>query len=378
MKTCSATTQPWIHSAALDTTFILLPSLVATFVVLVLRNSFHADASLSIAQWIVLVLLVDVAHVYSTLYRTYFDPAEFQSRRALYVLVPIIAATGGIILYSLGALVFWRALAYLAVFHFIRQQYGFMMIYARQERVSSWSRALDKLAIYSSTLYPLIYWHTHLPRNFNWFVEGDFFTINSSRLCDAAGVVYAFIFAAYVVKEIDLFRRTRKVNIPRNLVLLGTAVSWYVGIVYLNSDLAFTATNVIAHGIPYMALVWAYEQKKTRKDPRAKWSLPISRSKFFSWKLVPVYVGVLALLAYFEEGLWDGFVWREHLAVFPIFNKLPALSDHATLALLVPILALPQSTHYLLDGFIWRLRKEHTEWTQIAFGRAPSSGGSVA
>src|SRR5262249_50232049 len=113
-------------------------------------------------------------------------------------------------------------------------------------------------------------------------------------------------------------------------------------------------------------------------NPRAKWSLPISRLHFFSWKMLPVYVGVLALLAYLEEGLWDGFIWREHLSVFPIFNKLPALTDHTTLTWLVPILALPQSTHYLLDGFIWRLREKHPEWTTIAFGLAPAPGGSVA
>ena len=32
-------------------------------------------------------------------------------------------------LYSRGELVFWRALAYLAVFHFVRQQYGWMALY---------------------------------------------------------------------------------------------------------------------------------------------------------------------------------------------------------------------------------------------------------
>ncbi len=378
MSSHLTTRQPWIHSPAMDLVFILLPSLAATAIVLIMRDRFPGGSSLSVAQWVILVLLVDVAHVYSTLYRTYFDPEEFQSRRSLYILVPIVAAVGGILLYGLGALVFWRALAYLAVFHFVRQQYGFMMIYARQERVPSWCKNLDKLAIYSSTIYPLVYWHTHLPRNFNWFVEGDFYRLNSSQLCNVAGAAYVLILSSYFAKEIDLWRRTHAVNIPRNLVLLGTGISWYVGIVHLNSDLAFTATNVIAHGIPYMALVWAYEQKKTRKNPGAKWSLPISRSSFFSWRLVPVFVGLLVLLAYLEEGLWDGFIWRDHLAVFPVFHKLPALNDHATLTWIVPILALPQSTHYLLDGFIWRLREKHTEWTAIAFGLAPARGGSVA
>lgn len=378
MKTPATAAQPWIHSAGMDLAFILLPSIAATIVVLIARNRLPAQSSLSVAQWVMLVLVVDVAHVYSTLYRTYFDPEEFQSRKSLYIGIPIVAAVGGIILYGFGEIAFWRTLAYLAVFHFVRQQYGFMMIYGRREHAAPWSRTIDKLAIYASTAYPLIYWHTHLPRNFNWFVEGDFFRLDSTRLCTIAGAFYAVIIAVYLVKEIGIGLRKRAVNIPRNLVLLGTGVSWYVGIVLLNSDLAFTATNVIAHGIPYMALIWMYEQKKAQKNPGAKWSLPISRPRFFSWRLAPVYVGFLVLFAYLEEGLWDGFIWREHAAVFPLFHKLPALSDHAALTWIVPILALPQSTHYLLDGFIWRLREKHTDWATIAFGLTTIRGGSAS
>ncbi len=65
-------------------------------------------------------------------------------------------------------------------------------------------------------------------------------------------------------------------------------------------------------------------------------------------------MGLIAGFAYLEEGLWDGLVWREHGAVFGWFQALPDVSRAAWLAWLVPLLALPQSTHYVLDGFIWR------------------------
>jgi hypothetical protein len=370
------TAQPWIHSASLDTAFILSPSLLATGVVLLFGHSLQPGSSLSVVQWVVLVLLIDVAHVYSTLYRTYFDPEEFRSRRTLYVLIPLVAAVGGIMLYAIGPLVFWKTLAYLAVFHFVRQQYGFMMIYGRMEKLPPWCRTLDKAAIYSSTIYPLIYWHTHMPRNFSWFIDGDFFHIDSAHISNMALVVYLLIIGAYITKEFAFWIRTNEFNLPRNLLLLGTAVSWFVGIVYLNSDLAFTATNVVAHGIPYMALVWVYERKKVQKNPDRKWTLPISRSSFFSLRLVPVYLGLLVLLAYLEEGFWDGFIWREHMSVFPLFRALPRLRDDTTLTWLVPLLALPQSTHYLLDGFIWRLKHKNTEWTRIAFEAEPVGGGN--
>ena len=74
--------------------------------------------------WISAVLLIDVAHVWSTSFRVYFDKEELKRRFWLYLLVPIFGYAVGVALYSEGELTFWRALAIVAVFHFVRQQYG--------------------------------------------------------------------------------------------------------------------------------------------------------------------------------------------------------------------------------------------------------------
>ena len=37
--------------------------------------------------------------------------------------------------------------------------------------------------------------------------------------------------------------------------MVGTALAWGGGIVWGRSDLAFTLSNVVAHGLPYVALV---------------------------------------------------------------------------------------------------------------------------
>lgn len=133
-----------------------------------------------------------------------------------------------------------------------------------------------------------------------------------------------------------------------NLLLLGTAASWYVGIVLFNGDLAFTLLNVVAHGIPYLALVWITSQPAAAPDHKTL------RHWWHGRYGVGLFLGLLFGLAYLEEGIWDGLVWREHAGVFSLFQQLPSVSDSLTLALLVPLLALPQATHYVLDGFIWR------------------------
>src|SRR5689334_5214257 len=76
--------------------------------------------------WIPFVLLIDVAHVYATAFRVYFDIDELKRRPLLYSVVPLVGFAASVMLYSQGELFFWRALAYLAVFHFIRQQYGWV------------------------------------------------------------------------------------------------------------------------------------------------------------------------------------------------------------------------------------------------------------
>jgi hypothetical protein len=266
-------------------------------------------------------------------------------------------------LYSVGAMVFWRVLAYLAVFHFIRQQYGFMMIYRRDERRYP---GIDKAAIYAATLYPLIWWHSHT-RHFSWFVNGDFFSLPHPWIAEAMLPVYAAIIATYTIKEWLLWRRTGRVNVPRNLLLAGTALSWWTGIIVLDSDLAFTATNVLAHGIPYMALIWLFGRNQARDDGMPPVFGVIAPARLFSVAWVPLFLGLPVLLAYLEEGLWDGFIWTEHPTLFGLFRALPAVDNAGILVWLVPLLALPQITHYVLDAFIWRLGRPGTSWKRIMF-----------
>jgi hypothetical protein len=355
--------QPWVHSAPVDSAFILAPAVVATVVALLITRAGHGGAEVSVWAWALLVIGVDVAHVYSTLYRTYFDASERRNLSGWLLTTPLACWVGGVLLYSWSALAFWSVLAYAAVFHFVRQQYGFLMLYSRAERdLPRWCRHLDQVAIYGATLFPLLFWHTHLPRPFVWFIDGDFHGL-PERLWAFAAPLYLALFVLYAAKELWLSGLRRVVNVPRNAIVIGTALSWYVGIVLAAGDLVFTLTNVVAHGIPYIALTCIFAR---RRDQRFA-----VRHSLFVPALLPLALGLLVLLAFLEEGLWDGLVWREHLTLFPGFQLLPALEGKAILSLIVPLLAVPQATHYIIDGVIWRLRT-HPEWRTTLFWRAPA------
>lgn len=341
---------PWIKSPLIDSAFILSPPFIAAATSLALVKG--GINEIEPWMWLLLVVGIDVAHVYSTLFRTYLDREELRRRPLLYVLAPVLSFVVGAMLYSFNSLIFWRALAYLAAFHFVRQAYGFFSIYSRvnspdQNRF----RKLDIAAIYLSTVSPLIFWHFNGAREFKWFIENDFLIFNLPIVSTIVFCLMGLVFGAYAIKEAWLLKLGHKFNWPKNFVLLGTAVSWGVGIVLFDSDLVFTLTNIVAHGIPYTALIWIHEKRRLTSRPVGWWT------SLFSAKLIPAYIGVLLLFGYLEEALWDALIWKDHATLFPLSGYVPEINDKTFLALLVPLLALPQATHYVLDGFIWRSDK---------------------
>lgn len=195
----------WLFSASVDLSVFLGSAVVSLLLLAVgwqfgILNEDSPDWT-----WISAVLLIDVAHVWSTSFRVYFDAEEFKRRIWLYTLVPVFGYAVGVALYSEGELVFWKALAILAVFHFVRQQYGWVALYrAKLKEKSNLTWWIDTIAIYLATIYPLTFWMTSLPRNFNWFVENDFFVL--PRLVEQILFpVYVLALCTYFGKSVYLY-----------------------------------------------------------------------------------------------------------------------------------------------------------------------------
>src|SRR5688572_3390382 len=350
--------QPWLNSALSDSLFVIGPPFYCLLAVLLFPGFFQsANNEVSLEAWVILILLIDVGHVYSTLFRTYFDKQSLNQHRQLFLYAPLVAFLVSLVLYSFGSLVFWRVLAYLAVFHFVRQQYGLMRLYSRHEKAANWQHWTDKLMIYAATLYPLLFWHLEGERNFNWFLTGDFLAFKLPEMLPFLTGIYGLLIAGFIFKELAFSFKKKRINIPKNLIIFGTALSWYLGIVHFNGDLTFTLFNVVSHGIPYMALVWFYGRKQHRSETAS--SSGILKYVYGAGGIL-VFLGIIFGLAFVEEGLWDRFVWQEHQSVFSGFALLPMFQDEVFLGFLIPFLALPQLTHYILDGFIWKVSRDKT------------------
>jgi len=340
----------WLFSRRTDLWVFVGPAVASLLLVAVGLWTGAARGDTPPLLWLLAVLCVDVSHVWSTVYRVYTDKVELKRRPLLYFGAPVGLFALGVVLHLIGPLVFWRVLAYAAVFHFVRQQYGWIRLYRkRAQETDRLGGFVDGAAIYLATLYPLIFWHASEPRHFTWFVPGDFVLGVLPRWSAKVALgAYLLALAAYGLKALWQLRTGAPVLWGKHALVLTTALCWYVGIVALDSDFVFTVTNVLIHGVPYFALVWRYGER--RYTPERTWTGALFRR---GW---PWFYGTLVLLALAEEGLWDKLVWHDHPQFFGAWGvALPPL----LLAGVVSLLAVPQATHYFLDGFVWRGGKQN-------------------
>ncbi|HSC87144.1 MAG TPA: hypothetical protein VLC09_07735 [Polyangiaceae bacterium] len=344
---------PWLHSPLVDSLFVLAPPFLAVLAALVFGVGWGWE--MGAGGFLLLVVCVDVAHVYATIFRTYLDFDELRRRPLLYTLAPVLSYAGFVLVFAGGWSLFWRCLAYFAAFHFVRQCYGLMRLYGRGE---TWAvgRRIDAFAIYGVTLFPLLYWHA-VGRAFPWFVEGDFLAFESPGLARFALAGFWASLLGFVGKEALAPRGMRR-NLPKTLIVLGSAAAWGVGILAFDRDAVFTITNIVAHGVPYLALVWIVASKQAARSERAELLGRFSARSFFRKRYIPLYLLVLITLGYLEEAIWDGLLWDAYPSLFPLasplLGSLGDVDDVGVARWIMPLLALPQVTHYVLDGFLWR------------------------
>jgi hypothetical protein len=335
-------------------------------------------------SWLVLVLGIDVAHVWSTLFRTYLDPDWRRARPGLAWGAPMAAAVGSVSLSWVAPAWYWTALAALAVFHFVRQPIGFAALY---RLVGGWpsrdrEARIERAALVAVTLGPIVWWHAHLPRPFVWFAEGDFVPglppwVGSLALAGAAAALLGWAVARVW---------GGRPNPGGDLWVVGTALAWFGGIVWGRSDLAFTLSNVVAHGIPYVALVGVAARRSAvlrGRGPGLGWvgvgggrgggpGGGGARAGGGGGGGGGLLVVLPWTLAFVEEAAWDLLVAHEHPV---LFGEAEGLSGGA-LRIAVGLLAVPQVTHYLLDGWIWRFPPggENRRWALGGVADAPTDG----
>lgn len=355
----------WLFNKRLDLIFLFIPVWMCWMISFILPDTV-LEAEVSLWVWVVVVIGIDVSHVWSSIHRTYLDKEEFALHKSILIVAPILAFGLSFMLAFISIDLFWRCLAYVAVYHFIKQQYGFMRIYKAKSQDFRNKKLSDEFIIYLSMLYPVFYWHLSSDRAFAWFVQGDFvkipFSTSLSALLPVGNGIYLGLILFWLLEELTFSKRNnRKLPLGKILWILTTTGNWFLGIVYFNSDLVFTLTNVVAHGVPYLTLVVYYQAKKRSIQAN---KLSLGRN----FRIATVIVASVVVLALSEEYLWDLLVYQENEAFFSAILAYPIAEPGLWLQLLaIGLLAVPQVTHYILDGFIWKNNDKNPYLKRILF-----------
>jgi len=353
----------WLFNRRTDLFWLGLPVWLCWIVFFLLPDRF-IYIGVPLWVWVVFILGIDVSHVWSTIFRTYLDPEEFSRHKLTLCLTPIIIFVLSFGVAFLSSDWFWRILAYLAVFHFIKQQYGFMVLYkTRSEDFNRRQILPDKWVIYLSMFYPLLYWHLAPKRNFSWFVENDFIFLHQwfqpswlMFILNVFDVLYWLIILGWAGQEVWTKRKVGiGISTGKIIWVLTTAANWYLGIIFFNSDLVFSVSNVVAHGVPYLVLITWYIIRKKDLLHQVTLRYSVCVRWFF------LIIGGSLLLAFFEEYGWDLFLNGEKRSFFSYFLPyyFELLTNPIARSLATAMLSLPQVTHYIIDGVIWKNNKKN-------------------
>lgn len=383
-----------VFSETLDVVAFTVP-ILAAIVIAPFAYFFIPHDVIPLWAYIVIVVLTDVGHVWSTTFRTHFDSTENSRRWWLYNGSPIALFLVQLVVHYYNEATFWTLLGYLAIYHFAKQQYGLMML-AKLRAKDFGFMTRDKWLLFSGAIFPIALWHCDSTRKFDWFNRDDPFLLGLAlpellttpifglplRCFDVLVAGYVAAFALLVRSAAKQYSdASRPFPTLKFLIIFYSWISWAVGVLVNHKVIALSFLNLF-HAVPAYIIVFCSTRNRwwvvrtasnidaddaasssaaggsVKSRSTAGTSLVDSFGRFMtkSRGMLPLYLAFLMLCGVVEEFLWEAWVWQDYSA--PLWEWDPQrdftpLGYSAACSLLI----LPQSTHYFLDAYIWKMGK---------------------
>ena len=208
--------------------------------------------------WLFLVVAVDVAHVWATVFRTYLDKRELFRRPRLYIGAPMGCFFTSFFIYYLGSSsLFWTAISYVAIYHFVKQDLGLLFLYIARNngRVTKQQIDLEKLTLYTGAVCPVLLWHASPPDAFHWFRANERFAFQlPAMLVLPVQAYWVSVFLVYVYAEVSRWRAGTPLNLGKLYVMGASWLTWSVGTLCDHEVTALIPLPIIATSLAYHSL----------------------------------------------------------------------------------------------------------------------------
>eukprot|EP00756_Hemistasia_phaeocysticola_P054495 Hpha_TRINITY_DN30413_c0_g1::TRINITY_DN30413_c0_g1_i1::g.168024::m.168024 len=333
----------WIFSAWGDFVAHTLPILAGAVLAPVFWK-YVPPEDLPLWGYCIVVVFCDVGHVWTTIFRCYLDTAENKRRWVLYnVSPPVIFALTFAVHYWVSEAVCWTLIGYLAIFHFVRQQWGFLCLYRARARDVEDAR-VDRFVHWMGVLGPVGLWHADPHRGFDWFMRDDpfAFKLPQSTRPWILGL-WCTTLLLYSIRQFTIQRN------PGKLLTMGYCwFTWAVGVLFPHKLISVFFLNMFHAAPSYMITYYVCRHRWANATP------PTWGERFVKWAVAPGrwvwYLSFFVAIALVEEAMWESLVWRDYFPEAFTFELNPLGRSFFS-----SLLVLPQTAHYFLDAFIWKL-----------------------
>lgn len=349
--------QPWIHSWYADSICFFLIPLVFILLAVLMLPPFNMIVPGKFSYIILAVLLIDWGHIFAQYHRIYSNPLEDKKLKWVYPIsyllcIPVIAA---LVHYS-NAGIIDTLLVYFVIYHFIKQQFGFIKIYSKTDGPKSQRESVTETVLfYSSMAAPVLLWHVKgIGYEFKWtmlFWKSPFL----EYLVWPVFAVYLTSLCLYIHDEYKRTQRNGMFNIPKNLALLTAMIGWGGVSVLTHAPMLIMFTVVLTHDLSYFFYVWMIGRRdhKTIKQKVhwfSWWSIP----GFIAYFVFLIVLGDVIMTVHLEstqDPNWNYVIWGQ------IFNGI-GVQKGWLLSFGWAIFFATQAHHYYIDRYLWKKEKD--------------------
>lgn len=324
-------------STSRDAALFLLPLLVALCIYIV-ALAFGSISQMDFPLFFLLYLLIDFPHLYSTSLRVIYS-----NENRMHTVVAV--GTGAIVCFIFLLFLFsytdygWSVLAYIAIFHFMRQQIGWLKLL--QDGQSYFYSKLEVSAMYAIVVSGILFWHSCRSASFFWFPGAVNIptAVIFSNICDVVMIVLCVLCLYIKVKDCknEIIIRPAKIYL-----LLSTIFTWQIMLRLVPlTPVSFAIFNTVTHGLPYLIWIfWFY-------------SFQSSRTKYLFFIPMMFYL-LFIFLGIVENYFYFGSMRKEE---FQLFSQWKMIGGAKTSKVFLCLALTPQMIHFIADGFVWKIKK---------------------
>ena len=347
----------WIINAREDLIWFV-GSVASSYLLLVLYVTGVIPLIPMVAGW---AILIDAPHVFGTFSRTYFDRAEWKTRKRL-MLGSLLFFVIGPVMVLLGAgLTFFFIAALWAYYHLVKQHYGFMVLYKKKnDDLAPVDNALDRLLLMFAFNYPFVAFIANDPTAMARVPPALQSGVNAIATLLLIGTIVLLI--GWIARQIQRAILRQPLNVPKYLLLAAAIPMHWVALLtpMPAKPIALVAILTIYHNLQYHRLIWFHNQKY-RGHAGVTPALRAQDARVPKQKHGPAALISRRLIFYVLFGIIFGIIYQGPRQYFGYLNLHTGDSPAALstpIQLGIAFLWGYAFIHYYLDSKIWRVRRD--------------------